>query len=188
MTTYNVGRTAGADEETVIIGRTTTAVVVCGRGRSASPRAGAGGVLVAARERRAPQSSAELGAHGAGRRAFVEEHREELAQTVLEVHLEHAANEFAEVDGRLQPTGLPEARWWFTSSISQLQATVQAAIEAEDLGRSLLMPPTAFGPRPTTDGTKFYVAGVPIVKPHGAVYLFDSCDTMDKIHRRAWCR
>ena len=44
--------------------------------------------------------------------------------------------------------------------------------------------PTAFGPRPTTDGSEFYVAGVPIVNYLTApFYLFDSCDTMDKIHQ-----
>ena len=103
---------------------------------------------------------------------------------MLEVHLEHTANEFAEVDGRLEPTGHPEARWWFTSRIPRLEASVRAAIESEELGRSLLMPPTAFGPRPTTDGSEFYVAGVPIVNYLTApFYLFDSCDTMDKIHR-----
>ncbi|HSP54436.1 MAG TPA: M28 family peptidase [Dehalococcoidia bacterium] len=123
-------------------------------------------------------------AGGAGCRAFVEEHRAELARTVLEVHLEHAANEFAEVDGRLEATGHPEARWWFTSRIPRLEASVREAIEGEGLGRSLLMPPTAFGPRPTTDGSEFYVAGVPIVNYLTApFYLFDSCDTMDKIHR-----
>jgi hypothetical protein len=192
ITTYNVvGELPGADDETVIIGSHHDGPW------SSAVEDGSGIALVLAQAEywsRAPReqrphrlvfllNSGHM-AGGAGCRAFVEEHREELAQTVLEVHLEHAANEFAEVDGRLQPTGLPEARWWFTSRIPQLQASVQSAIEAEELGRSLLMPPTAFGPRPTTDGSEFYVAGVPIVNYLTApFYLFDSCDTMDKIHR-----
>jgi hypothetical protein len=46
------------------------------------------------------------------------------------------------------------------------------------------MPPTAFGDRPTTDGGDFYLAGVPIVNYLTApFYLFDSMDTLDKIHR-----
>jgi hypothetical protein len=94
-------------------------------------------------------------AGGAGAKAFIEAHTDELASTVLELHLEHAANEFAEVDGRLQATGHPEARWWFTSRIARLEAAVRSAIEAEDMRRSLLLPPTAFGPRPTTDGGDF---------------------------------
>ena len=123
-------------------------------------------------------------AGGAGVKAFIEAHADELASTVLEVHLEHAANEFAEVDGRLQATGYPEARWWFTSRIPRLEAAVRSAIEAEDIRRSLLLPPTAFGARPTTDGGDFYLAGVPIMNFLAApFYLFDSCDTMDKIHR-----
>jgi Zn-dependent M28 family amino/carboxypeptidase len=123
-------------------------------------------------------------AGGAGAKAFIEAHADELARTVLEVHLEHAANEFAEVDGRLQATGQPEARWWFTSRIARLETAVRSAIEAEDMRRSLLLPPTAFGPRPTTDGGDFFLAGVPIVNFLAApFYLFDSCDTMDKIHR-----
>jgi hypothetical protein len=123
-------------------------------------------------------------AGGAGARAFIETHTNDLSRTVLEVHLEHAANECGEVDGRLQPTGQPESRWWFTSRIPQLEAAVREAIEAEDLRRSLILPPTAFGPRPTTDGGDFHLAGVPLVNFLTApFYLFDSQDTLDKIHR-----
>ena len=119
---------------------------------------------------------------GAGARAFIEAHRADLARTVLEVHLEHAAKEYAEEDGRLKPTGHPEARWWFTSRIPRLETAVRGAIEAEDLRRSLILPPTAFGPRPTTDGGNFHLAGVPIVNFLTApFYLFDSQDTLDKV-------
>ena len=79
---------------------------------------------------------------------------------------------------RLRP-----ARWWFTSRISRLEGSVRAAIEAEDLRRSLVLPPEVFGPRPTTDGGEFYVAGIPIVNYLTPFYLFDAADTMDKIHR-----
>ena len=123
-------------------------------------------------------------AGGAGAAAFVAAHRADMARVVLEVHLEHAANEFVEQDGALMPTGQPEARWWFTSRIGRLEAAVRAAIEAEDLRRSLVLPPEVFGPRPTTDGGEFYVAGIPIVNYLTApFYLFDAADTMDKIHR-----
>jgi hypothetical protein len=122
---------------------------------------------------------------GAGARAFVASHGEELARTVLEVHLEHTATEHAAgADGGVVSTGLPETRWWFTSRIPRLERTVADAIEAEDLRRSFVLPPTALGPRPTTDGSEFYVAGVPIVNYLTApFYLFDSMDTLDKIHR-----
>jgi hypothetical protein len=103
---------------------------------------------------------------------------------VLEVHLEHAAEEYVERDGALVATGEPEARWWFTSLAPPVQAAVRSAIESEDLRRSFMLPPTALGPRPTTDGSAFYLAGVPIVNFLAApFYLFDAMDTMDKIHR-----
>jgi hypothetical protein len=41
-----------------------------------------------------------------------------------------------------------------------------------------------FGPKPTTDGADFYLAGVPLVNYLTApFYLFDAMDTLDKIHR-----
>jgi hypothetical protein len=123
-------------------------------------------------------------AGSAGGRAFVEAHRAELERTVLGVHLEHAAKECVEDDGRLRPTGHPEARWWFTSRIPSLESAVRAAIEAEDLRRSLVLPPTAFGAQPPTDGGNFHLAGVPIVNFLAApFYLFDSQDTLDKVDR-----
>jgi hypothetical protein len=123
-------------------------------------------------------------AGGAGQAAFVREHRAELDRCVLEVHLEHAANEFVEVDGVLRATGEPEVRWWFTSRLERLENTVRAAIEQEDLQRSYIVPPTIFGEKPTTDGADFHLAGVPLVHFLSApFYLFDAMDTLDKIHR-----
>jgi hypothetical protein len=123
-------------------------------------------------------------AGGAGQRAFVEAHRAELDRCALEVHLEHAAIEVAEIDGALGATGRPEVRWWFTSRIARLEESVRAAIEAEDLRRSYIVPPTIFGEKPTTDGADFHLAGVPLVQFLTApFYLFDSMDTLDKIHR-----
>jgi hypothetical protein len=123
-------------------------------------------------------------AGGAGQRTFVEDHAAELDSVVLELHLEHAANEFSDETGVLAPTGLPESRWWFTSLIPRLQDAVRSAIEAEDLRRSMVVPPTMFGPKPTTDGADFYLAGVPLVNYLTApFYLFDAMDTLDKVHR-----
>src|SRR6185436_2772104 len=123
-------------------------------------------------------------AGGAGTRAFIAAHRAALARVVLEIHLEHAANEFAETDGRLGPTGRPETRWWFTTRIPRLEASIRAAIEAERLDRSLVLKPDTFGPHPTTDGGFFHLEGVPLVNYLTApFYLFDAMDTLDKIHR-----
>lgn len=121
---------------------------------------------------------------GAGTRAFIAAHRAELARIVLELHLEHAAEEWAVRDGALVPTGLPEARWWFTSHLPRLEAAVRAAIETEHLDRSFVVPPTVFGSHPTTDGGFFHLDGVPLVNLLAApFYLFDAMDTLDKIHR-----
>jgi hypothetical protein len=122
-------------------------------------------------------------AGGAGARAFVKRHAAELDRVVLEVHLEHAAAEVRGDGVRLKRTGQPEPRWWFTSTAPGLEAAVADAVRAEDLRRSLVLKPTVFGEAPTTDGSAFYLAGVPIVHFLTApMYLFDSADTIDKIH------
>jgi hypothetical protein len=192
ITGYNiVGELPGADDEKVIVGSHHDGPW------SSAVEDGSGIALVLAQaaywsqapERERPHrlvfllNSGHM-AGGAGQHAFVETHRDELDRCVLELHLEHAANEFARVDGALRPTGQPEARWWFTSRISRLEAAVRSAIGAEDLQRSFMLKPDAFGPKPTTDGADFFPAGVPIVNFLTApYYLFDSSDTLDKIHR-----
>jgi hypothetical protein len=110
-----------------------------------------------------------------GGRAFVETHATLLERTVLEVHLEHVAKELT--------TDQPEPRWWFTSTIPALEAAVDSAIKKHDLRRSLVLRPNTFAPNPPTDGSVFDKAGVPLVSYLSApVYLFDSVDTVDKIH------
>ena len=120
---------------------------------------------------------------GAGTSAFVAEHGVLLDQVVLEVHLEHAARQAVAEDGELVPTDDPEVRWWFTSENPSLVTKVQDALTAERLGRSLILKPDVFFAAPPTDGAAFHVAGVPIVQFLTApMYLFDSGDTIDKIH------
>lgn len=192
ITSYNiVGELPGADERMVIIGSHHDGPW------GSAVEDGSGIALVLAQASywaRVPQSershrllfllNAGHMAGGAGQRTFVETHAAEMTNVVLELHLEHAANEFSDEDGELRATGLPESRWWFTSRIPWLEAAVQSAIEVEDLRRSLIMPPTAFGPAPTTDAAQFFLAGVPIVNYLTApFYLFDSMDTLDKIHK-----
>jgi hypothetical protein len=122
-------------------------------------------------------------AGGAGVHAFLETHAAKLDRIVLSLHLEHAANEFVERDGELVASGEPEVRWWFTSRIPELEAAVAETLEAESLDRSLILPPDALGPQPTTDGGPFHPHGVPLVNYLTApFYLFDEMDRMDKIH------
>lgn len=121
---------------------------------------------------------------GAGLLTYIDQHADELDDVVLEVHLEHAALECEVVDGRAVPTDQPTPRWFFTSRIPSLEAAVGAAIEGEELWRSLILAPDAFGTFPPTDGAGYHVAGVPVVNLLAApFYLFDKMDTLDKIDR-----
>jgi hypothetical protein len=121
---------------------------------------------------------------GAGVHRFIADHAAELESIVLELHLEHAANEVVERGGELVPTGEPESRWFFTSRIPRLESAVADALEREGIDRSLILRPDAFGPQPTTDGGPFHLEGVPLVNYLTApFYLFDRIDTLDKIHR-----
>jgi Peptidase family M28 len=121
---------------------------------------------------------------GAGLRGYIEAHRAELAQVVLEVHLEHAALEFIERGGDVVPTGQPVPRWFFTSRIPSLEAAVADALATEELGRSMVLAPDAFGEQPPTDGAFYHREGVPVMNFLTApFYLFDSMDTLDKIDR-----
>jgi hypothetical protein len=121
---------------------------------------------------------------GAGCRAFIEAHRDFLRHVVAEIHLEHAARECRCEGGALIPTDAPEVRWWFTGLNTQLEDIVEDALKSEDLRRSLILPPEIFGPIPTTDGGFYHLEKVPIVQYLTApMYLFDSQDTLDKIHQ-----
>jgi hypothetical protein len=193
ITSYNVvAELPGADEDTVVVGShhdgPWSSAVEDGSGIALVLAQAAywAGVPRAERPHRLVfLLNAGHMAGGAGTRAFLDTHREELARIVLEVHLEHAANEVvATPDGSLAATGLPESRWWFTTRLLHLERAVQGAIEAEGLDRSLVLKPDTFGPHPTTDGGFFHLEGVPLVNYLTApFYLFDAMDTLDKIHR-----
>ena len=130
-------------------------------------------------------------AGGAGLHRYIEDHRDELGDVVLEVHLEHAALDHADPasgpaasPGDLVPTGEPTPRWWFTSRNPDLEATVLDALAAERLDRSMNAAPDAFGDQPPTDGAFYHREGVPIVNFLAApFYLFDAMDTPDKVDR-----
>jgi hypothetical protein len=121
-------------------------------------------------------------AGGAGTQAFIAAHRDRMDGIVLEIHLEHAASLGPEVAPEHPDRAVP--RWWFTSEEPRLEQVVWDAMVAEGLDRSLLLAPTAFGPRPTTDGGFFHDVGVPLVNYLTAPwYLFDPRDDLAKVHR-----
>jgi hypothetical protein len=122
---------------------------------------------------------------GAGLKRFVDDHADELGRVVLQVHLEHAALDYAENDdGDLEATGQCVPRWFFASRIPALEATVRSALEDEALHRSMICAPNAISPEPPTDGAFFHSHGVPLVHFLAApFYLFDAMDTLDKIDR-----
>ena len=192
MTGYNiVGELPGADDDTVIIGShhdgPWSSAVEDSSGISLVLAQAAYWSRVSQSER--PHrlvfllNSGHM-AGGTGQRAYVEQHRDELERTVLELHLEHVAAEFTDDGGTLHATGEPEVGWWFTSEIPRLQDAVRTAIETEHVRRSHIVKPTVFGEKPTTDAADFYPAGVPIVNYLAApFYLFDAMDTLDKIYR-----
>jgi len=114
--------------------------------------------------------------------AFTGKHRDMLERIVLEVHLEHAANEVRAGENGPELTGQPEPRWFFTSRNKDLQSSLKDALLAENLDRSLILAPDVLGRGPTTDGGMYHVLGVPIVNYLTApFYLFDTLDTPDKI-------
>lgn len=122
-------------------------------------------------------------AHAAGTQAFIAAHPDIVERTVVQLHLEHAARECRPEGDVLVPTEHPEPRWWFTSRIDVLEGAVLDALHEEELGRSHVLPPDVFGAMPSTDGAFFHPAGVPLVHFLTApMYLFDSCDTLDKVH------
>jgi len=191
VTTHNVvGELPGADEEWVVVGSHHD-----GPWASAVEDASGIALLLAQAEYWSHVAETERphrlvftvdAAHMAGGRGadtFCELHESDLERIVLEVHLEHPARECVERDGRLEVLDTPVPRWWFTSENPELERAVWDALVAEGLDRSLIMTPTALGERPTTDGGRFHLCGVPIVNYLTAPwYLFDAADTMDKVH------
>lgn len=123
-------------------------------------------------------------AGAAGIASFRERHEALLDDVVLSVHLEHAAAACRVEDDALVATEEPEVRWWFTSHDPALEEAVMSALTVEQLGRSWVLPPEAFGDFPPTDGGGFHLEGVPLVDFLVApVYLVDACDTLDKVHQ-----
>ena len=126
---------------------------------------------------------------GAGAKAFVERNEAFLKNVVAAIHLEHVAVDVKGENGELVATNEPVVRWWFTSRITPLQEITKKAFVTEELHRSIVMPPDGFPPgsdKPPTDAAAYHAEAVPFVSLLAApVYLFDSADTLDKIHQES---
>ena len=128
-------------------------------------------------------------AGGRGTEEFVKRNKDFLSKVVTAIHLEHVARDVRSENGKLIPLDAPTVRWWFTSRILRLEKIVEEAIIKEDLQRSIMLPPDNLIPgheMPPTDGAYYHPAGIPFVSFLTAPpYLFDTGDTMDKIHQES---
>ena len=127
---------------------------------------------------------------GKGAEEFVKRNKDFLTKAVAAIHLEHVARDVKSENGKLIPLDDPTIRWWFTSRILPLEEIVEKAIIEEDLHRSIILPPDNLIPgqdKPPTDGAFYHPAGIPLVSFLTAPpYLFDTSDTMDKIHQESF--
>ena len=128
-------------------------------------------------------------AGGAGLRRYIDDHRAELASVVLEVHLEHAALEFAERPDAARPTSSSPRAWPRRAGGSPAATPTwrrrcsTPSPPSSSTGRCW-WPPTPSARQPPTDGAGYHLAGVPVVNFLAApFYLFDAMDTLDKIDR-----
>jgi hypothetical protein len=115
-----------------------------------------------------------------GTRSFIERHRGDLLQRVAcEISIEHIAREAVEdAQGRLQPSGRPEATGIFVPFNRAVGEAVIDAMRAHDLRRVLTLPAEGpLGPYPPTDGGDWWAAGVPVINSiANPVYLLTDDD------------
>ncbi len=132
-------------------------------------------------------------AHMAGAKGainFIHTNKELLKKVIVGIHLEHVARDVKSENGNLIPLDDPTIRWWFVSRILPLEEIVEDAIIKENLERSILLPPDGFPPErdsPPTDGSFYHPEGIPFISFLTAPpYLFDTADTLDKIHEESY--
>jgi hypothetical protein len=121
-----------------------------------------------------------------GTRTFIREHPDVVRRAAVEISIEHIAREAAEgPDGRLVPTGLPEATGIFVPFSDAVRDVVLAAVTREDLHRTVLLPAEGpLGPYPPTDGGDWWEAGVPVVNHiSNPVYLLTDDDALEWVDR-----
>jgi hypothetical protein len=121
-----------------------------------------------------------------GTRTYIAEHPEVVANTAIEVCIEHIAREAAEdLSGRLVPTGLPEASGVFVPLNRGVADLVLESFRVHDLKRALVLPAEGpLGRYPPTDGGDWYEAGVPVINCiSNPVYLLTNQDGPEWVDR-----
>lgn len=119
-----------------------------------------------------------------GEEAFIAANESQLKKTLLDIHLETPAIEYAVRNNELINLKQPEPRYFYVSRAANLQQAVVGAIQSEDLRRSMVFDADAFS-QPRCAAGRFFLAGVPVVGfiSGPPVYYFDAQDTLDKVDR-----
>ncbi len=131
-------------------------------------------------------SGGHFGGPAKGTSVFIEQNPELMEKVMLDICIEHIAQDFDAVEGKWVDTGMPQLRYVFTSggnedAMQLLVDTLARAVEEYDLRRFVVIPgDNPFGV--PTDAHAFYHAGYPIYSYiTGPEYLFDICDTIDMV-------
>ena len=89
--------------------------------------------------------------------------------------------EYKNVDGELVATGEIEPRIVFTSGSDKITDITNEEIVRHNFAKTAVLPAAIFD-EPPTDADMYYQLDVPIVSLiSGPLYLYDNCDTADKI-------
>jgi hypothetical protein len=127
-----------------------------------------------------------FGGPARGDSTFIESNPDIMRRLVMDVCIEHIAQDFDVEQEDWVDTGLPEPRGVFTKGGNEEATSTlvyNLAVEAEkyNLERLIILPGTTPLGVPT-DAMAFFRAGYPIYSCiSGPEYLFDPCDTLDKV-------
>ena len=113
---------------------------------------------------------------------FIAEYLGDGHKIVADICVEHIANE-GEIDenGNLVMTGEAETKLFFVNDINALTTITTEEIVRHNLAKTVVLPTYIFDEVPS-DADMIYQEDVPIISMISApIYLYDNCDTVDKI-------
>ena len=121
-----------------------------------------------------------------GEQVIIRNEPDRLARTMLDIHLESPAREFAiSADRKLVDLDRGEPMRVFTSMAPVLTSAVIDAVKREDVDRGIVLPADVLGGHPRSAAGHWHGAGLPVVSFIGVpVYYFGAEDGVDKVHRR----